>query len=220
MIHSLEVMPKKYLHEGLHVLNKPRGISSTKCMVNFRKSLDPPLPPDVKIGYAGTLDVLAEGLLIVGIGRAFTKQLHELSDADKVYETIINISGWTSSGDIEQLIHRHSDLVEPDLDKIYDVLDSMTGPQKQMPPIFSAKKVNGQRAYVAARNGHDIELQPCSIVIHSIELLDYSFPCMELRVTCSKGTFIRTLAMDIGTRLTGGAYVEKLVRTQVGDYEL
>ena len=213
-------MPKKYKHEGLHILNKPRGVSSAIHMVNFLKTLDPPMPKDVKIGYAGTLDLLAEGLLMVGIGRGFTKQLQELSDADKVYETVINLSGWTISGDLEQPIQRLPRALDPGLDRVYDVLESMIGQQSQTPPIFSAKKVNGVRAYTEAREGRDIELQPCNITIHDIELLDYTYPLMELRVTCSKGTFIRTLAMDIGELLTGGAYVEKLVRVKVGDYEL
>jgi tRNA pseudouridine55 synthase len=213
-------MAKKYQNEGLHIVNKPRGISSTKCMLNFKHTLDPPLPQDVKIGYAGTLDVLAEGLLMIGVGRAYTKQLQELSDADKVYETVINMSGWTESGDLEQTINKLPVFDEFDIDKIYDVLESMSGPQKQTPPSFSAKKVNGERAYVSAREGREVELRPCQIVIHSIELLDYTYPRMEIRVTCSKGTFIRTLAMDIGSKLTGGAYVEKLVRVRVGDYEL
>lgn len=213
-------MPRKYPHMGLHLINKTRGMSSNKCMIEFRDSLDPPMPRDIKIGYAGTLDMLAEGLLIIGIGRQYTKQLQQLSDETKTYRTIINLSGWTASGDMEQRIQTNPAHDPPDYDQIYDVIESMIGPQKQVPPVFSAKKVNGRRAYLDAREGKDIQLKECDITIYDIELLDYDYPQMEISVTCSKGTFIRTLAMEIGTKLTGGAYVERLVRTRVGDYEL
>lgn len=188
-------------------------------MIDFGRSQD--IPKDTKIGYAGTLDVLAEGLLVVGIGRAYTKQLSQMSDADKVYETIINLSGWTKSGDLEQPIQTVGiNIEEPDYSRVLDVLEEMTSTQMQIPSIFSAKKVDGQRSYVSARTGNAVELRPCKITIYSIELLDYQFPKMEIRVTCTKGTFIRTLVMEIGKKLTGGAYVEKLVRTKVGDYVL
>jgi tRNA pseudouridine55 synthase len=179
------------------------------------------IPRDVKAGYAGTLDVLAEGLLMVGIGRKWTKQLSELSESDKVYETIINVSGWTKSGDMEFPVQNDGiSKEEPSFDRVLDVLELFQGQQDQLPPMYSAKRVNGERAYEAAREGRALELRTCTINIHSIELLDYEFPKMEIRVTCSKGTFIRTLAEDIGRLLTGGAYVEKLVRTRVDDYEL
>jgi tRNA pseudouridine55 synthase len=212
-------MPKNKPYEGLHLLNKPRGISSSKFLIEYLKEND--IPRDTKAGYAGTLDVLAEGLLIVGIGRKWTKQLAELSDADKIYETTVNLSGWTESGDLEFPVQRQGiSKQEPPYDWVLQVLEDMIGPQDQLPPMYSAKIVNGERAYMAAREGRTLDLKPCKIIVHSIELLDYDFPKMELQVKCSKGTFIRALAEDIGKCLTGGAYVERLRRTCVGDYSL
>lgn len=212
-------MVKDKHYEGLFPLNKPRGISSSKFLHEYVHQRN--IPHDVKVGYAGTLDVLAEGLLIVGIGRKWTKQLAELSDSDKVYEVIINLSGWTESADLEYPVHTLGiSTNEPSYDRVLDVLKEMTCEQDQVPPAYSAKSVGGERSYEAARDGRSLDLQPCRINIYDIELIDYEFPRMELRITCSKGTFIRTLAEDIGKRLTGGAYVEKLIRTKVGCYEL
>lgn len=211
-------MPKDKLFEGVFPLNKPRGVSSSQFLLDYIRTQN--IPCSVKAGYAGTLDVLAEGLLIVAIGRKWTKGLSELSDSDKVYETIINLSGVTDSGDLECPIRRIPDLTEPTFDQVLQVLEAMTGKQMQIPPMYSAKSINGERAYNAAREGRELELKPCKIIVYQIELLDYDFPKMEIRVKCSKGTFIRTLAEDIGKRLTGGAYVERLVRTRVGEYEL
>lgn len=212
-------MTKDKPYEGLFPLVKPRGISSSKFLLEYLKTNN--IPRDVKAGYAGTLDVLAEGLLVVGIGRKWTKQLAELSESVKEYETIINMSGWTESGDMEYPVRRDGiSNIEPSYDKVLDVLEEFIGDHMQVPPMYSAKSIGGERAYTAARDGRQLELKPCPITIYSIELLDYDFPKMEIRVSCSKGTFIRTLAVDIGKLLTGGAYVERLIRTKVGDYEL
>lgn len=211
-------MPKRKPYEDLYPLDKPRGISSNLFTVKFARERG--IPKDVKVGYAGTLDVLAEGLLIVGVGRTYTKQLAELSDADKVYETRINLSGWTRSGDTEYPVNKIQNCVEPSYERVLEVLDQFTGPQMQVPHSFSAKKVNGQPAYLSARDNTSQSLTACSITIYDITLLDYTFPTMDIEVRCSKGTFIRTLATDIGQALTGGAYVERLRRTRVGDYEI
>jgi len=212
------IMPKNKLFEGLFPLNKPRGISSSQFLLDYVRSHN--IPRDVKAGYAGTLDVLAEGLLVVAIGRKWTKSLSELSDSDKVYETIINLSGETESGDLEYPVRPIPHLREPTFERVLEVLEMFMGEQMQTPPMYSAKSIDGERAYEAAREGRRLELRPCKIIVHQIELLDYDFPKMEIRVKCSKGTFIRTLAEDIGKKLTGGAYVERLIRTRVGDYEL
>jgi len=211
-------MPKDKIYEGLFPLNKPRGISSSQFLLDYVRSQN--IPRDVKAGYAGTLDVLAEGLLVVAIGRKWTKGLSELSDSDKVYEAVLNLSGVTDSADLECPVSVIPNLTEPTFERVLQVLEKTMGEQTQMPPMYSAKSVDGERAYEAAREGRKLDLKPCKITVHQIELLDYDFPKMEIRVRCSKGTFIRTLAEDIGKQLTGGAYVERLVRTRVGDYEL
>lgn len=217
--HLFQVMPKLQPYEGIYPLHKPRGISSAKFLLDYVRQNN--IPKNVKAGYAGTLDMLAEGLLIVAVGRKFTKQLQELSDSDKEYTTTINLSGWTISADMEHPVQTQGiKQSEPSFERVLEVLDDFHGSYMQYPPQYSAKRVNGERAYMAAREGTTIDLKPCQVTINSIELLDYEFPRLEILVSCSKGTFIRSLAVDIGKKLTGGAYVERLARTKVGDYEL
>ena len=203
---------------GFYCLNKPRGISSNGCLTKFKK--EHKIPRSVKVGYAGTLDLLAEGLLVVGVGKEFTKKLQQISDSEKTYIADINISGWTESGDLEQPVNSNEKSEIPSSEQVKEVLLSMVGPQMQIPPSFSAKKVNGQRAYNMAREGQVVELKSCPIEIFDISLISYSYPTMKIEVTCSKGTFIRVLAMDIGKKLTGGGYLEKLFRTKVFNFEI
>ena len=206
------------IESGFYCLNKPKGISSNGCLNNFKK--ENKIPRSVKVGYAGTLDMLAEGLLVVAVGKEFTKQLQHISNSNKTYVADINISGWTESGDLEQPINSNEKSDPPSLEQVEKVLASMLGPQMQKPPAFSAKKVNGQRAYNMAREGQAVELKSCPIEFFNINLISYSYPTIKIEVTCSKGTFIRVLAMDIGKALTGGGYIEKLVRTKVDRFEI
>ena len=204
---------------GIYCLNKPKGISSNGCLNNFKK--EHKIPRSVKVGYAGTLDLLAEGLLVVAVGKEFTKQLQTISNSEKNYIADINISGWTESGDLEQPVNINDPSKPvPSLDQVKCVLSSMIGPQMQSPPVFSAKKVNGQRAYNMVREGKTVELKPCPIEIVDISLISYNYPIVKIEVICSKVTFMMVLAMDIGTILTGGGYLEKLFRTKVFNFEL
>lgn len=207
------------IEPGFYCLNKPKGISSNGCLNNFKK--EHKIPRSIKVGYAGTLDLLAEGLLVVAVGKEFTKQLQMISNSNKTYIADINISGWTESGDLEQPVNSNDpSKPNPSLEQVQSVLSSMIGPQMQKPPVFSAKKVNGQRAYNMAREGKSVELKSCPIEIVDITLISYSYPTVKIEVTCSKGTFIRVLAMDIGKKLTGGGYLEKLFRTKVFNFEI
>lgn len=173
----------------------------------------------IKVGHAGTLDPLATGLLIVCTGK-FTKQIETYQAQQKEYVTTLKLGATTPSFDREldedaQFAYEHitKELFE-------SALASFRGEIQQIPPMFSAKKVNGQKAYIAARKGIDIELKPNSIVIHSIEILDFNLPYVKIKIECSKGTYIRALARDIGKALDSGAYLHDLRRTKIGDFDV
>lgn len=202
--------------EGLYPLYKYRGPSSNQFMMQFKKMHD----ITDKIGYAGTLDPLAEGLLLVAVGREHTKGLQHLSDCDKEYRTTIMLNGNTDSGDEEGEIRKINPKCIPTLERVLEVCEQFEGPQMQVPSNYSAKKVDGRRSYSMARisdkNGQ--KLEACPIVIHSIQVLSYNYPELEIEVSCSKGTYIRVLGQEIGKALTGAGYLSKLVRTSVGEY--
>jgi tRNA pseudouridine55 synthase len=172
-----------------------------------------------KVGHAGTLDPLAEGLVLVCTGKA-TKKINELMLAEKEYEATIMLGKTTPSYDLETKYdqtyptdHVHENMVK-------DVLQSFIGEQPQTPPVFSAKNINGKRAYEYARKGEDIEMKSNPITITGIELVEYNMPYITFRVVCSKGTYIRSLARDIGEKLSSGALLTKLIRTRIGNYTI
>lgn len=173
----------------------------------------------IKVGHAGTLDPLATGLLIVCTGK-FTKQIETYQAQEKEYVTTLKLGATTPSFDKEldedaQFEYKHitKELFE-------DTLVGFRGEIQQTPPMFSAKKVNGQKAYIAARKGIDIELKPNSVVINSIEIIDFNLPYVKIKVKCSKGTYIRALARDIGKSLNSGAYLYDLRRTKIGEFNV
>lgn len=172
-----------------------------------------------KIGHAGTLDPLATGLLLLCMGKQ-TKRLSMYQDLDKTYEGEIIVGNTTSSYDLETPLEGekpYSHLIESDLLK---ACTSFVGKQKQIPPIHSACKVDGVRAYKKARKGEKVVLREREIMIHRFALTKIVLPSVHFSVTCSKGTYIRTLAHDFGQRLSVGAYLAKLRRTQIGDYKV
>lgn len=173
----------------------------------------------IKVGHAGTLDPLATGLLIICTGK-FTKQIETFQATSKEYVGTFMVGATTPSFDRETEIDRTFDTAGITKEEVEAVLESFVGEQDQIPPIFSAKQIGGQRAYVAARKGHDVELKPSRINIECLELIDYSFPLVTVRIKCSKGTYIRALARDFGERLGSGAYLHDLRRTASGDFSL
>lgn len=173
----------------------------------------------IKVGHAGTLDPLATGLLVICTGR-MTKQIEALQASSKEYVATFMLGATTPSFDRETEIDCTYSTEGITREKVGEVLETFVGEQDQVPPLFSAKQIDGQRAYVAARKGHDIELKPSRITIDELELIDCSLPQVVVRIKCSKGTYIRALARDFGQRLGSGAYLHDLCRTASGNFSL
>ncbi len=171
----------------------------------------------IKVGHAGTLDPLATGVLVVCTGRA-TKRIDELQAHVKEYVATLQFGATTPSFDLETEIDARYEWEHITRESIERVLkEQFTGTIEQVPPSFSACKVDGHRAYKMARKGHEVELKPKQLVIDEIELLDCNLPTATLRIVCSKGTYIRALARDIGAALGSGAHLVALRRTRVGE---
>ncbi|MFA5061736.1 MAG: tRNA pseudouridine(55) synthase TruB [Patescibacteria group bacterium] len=197
-------------------INKPAGWTSHDVVAHIRTD------KKIKVGHAGTLDPFATGLLIVGVGRDCTKKLDEFKQLPKTYIATIKLGAtsdtYDKTGKISEYQNPTKDPTKiPDKKTISSILKSFIGKQLQTPPMFSAKKINGQRLYKLARQGKTIERQPNEIEIYEINLLDYSWPILKIEVKCSTGTYIRSLANDIGEKLGIGAYCEELERTAIGE---
>ena len=177
----------------------------------------------LKVGHAGTLDPLATGVVIVCTGKQ-TKRIDELMNHTKEYEAVLQLGATTPSFDLEHPIDATYPTEHITRELIQQALPTFLGEQWQVPPIYSAVKINGKRAYEYARKGQqdDVEIKPKLLVIDEIELLNFDAEKMQLtlRVVCSKGTYIRALARDIGERLHSGAHLIALRRTRVGDYTI
>lgn len=173
----------------------------------------------LKVGHAGTLDPLATGVLIVCTGRA-TKQIEELQAGTKEYIAEIRLGATTPSFDLEKPIDATYPTEHITREMVEQVLERFKGTIEQIPPTFSACKVDGKRAYEMARKGHDVELKPKTLVIDEIELTACNLPDITVRVVCSKGTYIRALARDIGLALNSGAHLTGLRRTRVGNIKV
>lgn len=169
----------------------------------------------LKVGHAGTLDPLATGVLIVCSGRA-TKRIDELQAGEKEYVATLQLGATTPSFDLETEIDATYPWQHITRELIASVLPRFTGTVMQVPPVFSAVKVDGRRAYKFARKGREVELKPKELVISELELVDWEPPLLTIRVACSKGTYIRALARDIGQALQSGAHLTALRRTRVG----
>lgn len=170
----------------------------------------------LKVGHAGTLDPLATGVLIVCTGKA-TKRIEELQAGTKEYIATLRLGATTPSFDLEKPIDATYPTEHIDREMVEQVLRRFKGTIEQIPPEFSACKIDGKRAYELARKGKEVELKPKTLVIDEIELTDCSLPDITIRVVCSKGTYIRALARDIGQALNSGAHLTALRRTRVGD---
>jgi len=173
----------------------------------------------IKVGHAGTLDPLATGLLVVCTGKA-TKRVNELMAQRKEYLATVKIGETTPSFDLETKPDKQypTEHISPEL--IQEVVKGFIGPQEQIPPLFSAKFVDGKRAYEFARKGVDMELKPASIEIYGMEIVKFEMPFLELNISCSKGTYIRSIARDIGVALNSGAHLVQLRRTVSGNFKI
>lgn len=173
----------------------------------------------IKVGHTGTLDPLATGLVILCAGKA-TKQIESFMGLDKEYIAELTIGATTPSFDLETEIEKKSPFEHVTPGQLESVLDAFRGQLEQTPPNYSAKQVDGKRAYNMARQGETFKLKKNLVTIHELELLNFSPPKISLRVLCSKGTYIRSLANDIGEKLGTGAYLSALRRTKIGDYHV
>ena len=173
----------------------------------------------LKVGHAGTLDPLATGVLIVCTGRA-TKRIEELQSGTKEYYATIRLGATTPSYDLEKSIDATYPTEHITREMVEQVLERFKGKIEQVPPTFSACKVDGKRAYEIARKGNEVELKPKTLVIDEIELTECNLPDITIRVVCSKGTYIRALARDIGEALQSGGHLTALRRTRVGQYKV
>lgn len=201
------------LVDGVLLLDKPQGMSSNGALQAARRLLNA-----AKAGHTGTLDPMASGLLPLTFGEA-TKFSQMLLDADKTYEAVVQLGVETDSGDAEgAVLARHPVAVErPQLEA---VLDRFRGEIEQVPPMYSALKRNGKALYEYARAGIEVEREARRVTIHALDLLDFASDSFTIRVACSKGTYIRSLAMDIGTALGCGAHLAALRRTRIGSFDV
>lgn len=170
-----------------------------------------------KVGHAGTLDPLATGLVIICIG-PHTKTIESLMGMQKEYTGTIKLGATTPSYDLETEIDRTFDVPTLNKDEIEVVRNSFLGEQDQIPPIFSAKKIDGRKAYDLARKGREVEMKPSRITIESLELDTNNYPDIDFKLVCSKGTYVRSLAHDFGSRMDSGAHLTRLRRTRIGEY--
>jgi tRNA pseudouridine55 synthase len=173
----------------------------------------------LKVGHAGTLDPLATGLMILCTGKA-TKRIEEFQAGIKEYIATLKIGATTPSFDKETEEDSTSEFSQVTKEKFENVCQKFLGETNQVPPVFSAVKVNGKRAFDYAREGRDLELQPKIIVIKTIEMISFEPPFVKIKVVCSKGTYIRALARDIGLELNCGAYLSELRRTKIGEFNV
>ncbi|MBQ5812441.1 tRNA pseudouridine(55) synthase TruB [Candidatus Saccharibacteria bacterium] len=230
------------------LIDKPAGISSFGVVAKVRARLRDQFKHKVKVGHTGTLDPFATGLLILLSGK-MTKKSSEFLKLDKIYEATLKLGYTSTTGDPEGEIHKftkkriRTSLVEdlsevttenegaspvttgasdpcPKLSDVEFAIKKFIGEIEQTPPRFSAIKINGQRAYKLARKGADFEIPSRKVKIYSIDILNYNYPELKIRVHCSSGTYIRTLAEDIGEALGTGAYLTALRRTNIANYSV
>lgn len=199
------------------VIDKPYEWTSADVVRKIKFQLRKCGYPKIKIGHAGTLDPLATGILLVCIGRA-TKQVEALQAEEKEYVAELMLGATTPSGDMEHEVDQTYPMEHITREMVEEALKSLTGEREQLPPLYSAKKVQGVRAYEFARAGEEVELKKALINIYEMELLEWDMPRIKIRVRCSKGTYIRSLAFEIGEAVQSGAYLTSLRRTRSGGY--
>lgn len=201
------------------LIDKPENISSFGVVARIRAKLRDEYGKKVKVGHTGTLDPFATGLLILLSGK-MTKKSNEFLKQDKIYEATLKLGETSTTGDPEgEITPKNSEKI-PTLAEINKALKALTGEIEQTVPIFSAVKIDGERAYKLARAGRDFTPPTRKITIYKIDLLEYKYPTLKIRTSVSSGTYIRTLAEDLGKTLGTGAYLTALRRTKIGNFDL
>lgn len=214
------------MNDTIVLIDKPAGWTSFDVVAKIRGGIraeyrvrgEKPTKKQLRVGHAGTLDPFATGLLIILKGDA-CKRAGEFLKLDKVYEATFRLGQVSTTGDPEGDVTNVSDRI-PTRDEVVSVLKNFVGDISQRPPAYSAIKINGQRAYKLAREGKEFEIPERIVTIHSLELIDYTYPAITVRAHVGSGTYIRTLGEDIGKSLETGAYCTRLRRTRVGTWDI
>ncbi len=213
-------MQKDFIEGEILCFDKPLGWTSFDLVAKIRYKISRFLNvKKIKVGHAGTLDPLATGVMIICTGKA-TKQIESFQYQTKEYIATLKVGETTPSFDLETEIDQTFETKHITKELVEETLKKFIGSIEQIPPAFSACKINGERAYELARKGENVELKPKLLVIDDIELLEFNMPEIKMRVVCSKGTYIRALARDIGDALNSGAHLIGLIRTRIGDITL
>ncbi len=213
----LELRGVNFTEGYIAVIDKPLEWTSADVVRKIKFNLRKVGYPKIKVGHAGTLDPLATGILLVCIGKA-TKLVDKLQGEEKEYEAELMLGATTPSYDLEHPIDQTYPTEHITEAMVREALQSLCGERLQTPPLYSAKKVEGVRAYDIARAGEQVELRQALINIYEMELLEYALPKMRIRVRCSKGTYIRSLAREIGEAVQSGAHLTALRRTRSGGF--
>ena len=201
------------------VLDKPLRWTSTDVVRKVKFALRKLGYRRIKVGHAGTLDPLASGILLVCIGRA-TKLVDALQAEEKEYVADVMLGATTPSYDLEHEIDQTFPYEHITREAVEEALASLTGERLQTPPVYSAKKIDGTRAYELARAGEEVAVRQALITIYEMEIVEYALPRVRIRVRCSKGTYIRSLAAEIGEELQSGAHLTSLCRTRSGGFRV
>ena len=209
--------------QGVLLVDKPAGWTSFDVVNYVRKMVaqaEGKKPKNCKVGHTGTLDPFATGLLVLLVGKEYTRRAGELSKLDKTYEVTMRLGETSSTGDPEGEIMPVSDTAVPTREEVEAAAAKFVGEIEQIPPAFSAIKVNGQRAYKLARAGKEVVIEPRKVRINRLEITDYNYPEIKFTVDVSSGTYIRTLVEDIAKSLMTGGYTIQLKRTAVDNFSI
>lgn len=208
--------------QGILLVDKPKTWTSFDVVNYVRRivaTATATKPKNTKVGHTGTLDPLATGLLVLLVGKEYTRKATELSKVDKTYEVTMKLGETSTTADDEGEKTAVSDTI-PSQEAVLAALAQFKGTIMQTPPAFSAMKINGQRAYKLAREGKEVVLEPRPVTIHRNELTDYQYPYVKFTSEVSSGTYIRSLVTDLGVAVGTGAYMSDLRRTRVGQFDI
>lgn len=208
------------MEDGIILIDKPAGLTSFGVVARLRRVLSQRAGKKIKVGHTGTLDPFATGLMILCVGKE-CKNAGTYTKHDKVYEAVFELGSTSTTGDPEGEINSYGpDIQPPSRQQVEAAVAGFRGDIWQRPPIFSAIKINGQRAYKLARDGSQVELPLRQVSVYSLDIISYDYPKLTIRTHVSSGTYIRSLAVDIGEKLATGAYCSQLRRLSVADFDV
>lgn len=212
--------PSEYISGKLLLIDKPLTWTSFDVVNKIRYHLKKKLGvKNLKVGHAGTLDPLASGLLIICTGK-FTKKLNELQGLTKEYTGTITLGSTTPSYDLETEVDQTFNISGINEDDIKKTAQSFIGSSLQTPPIYSAKRIDGEKAYIKARKGEEVKMKQQEVIIEAFDITRLELPEIDFRIVCSKGTYIRSIAHDFGQRMNSGSHLSALRRTMIGEYSI